>query len=115
MNRKHVLKFVAGVAVVAFLFVHTAGQASAFHCYVANKPNGAGAGTEDDLRMAGISDNLVYTGGAFVSTEETGLDHDIFVRGQPLPFDVGIQGAGTLPEQPHVSGDDENGVQSILH
>lgn len=111
MNRKHVLKLTAGLAVATFLFVQTVGPASAFHCYVANKPAGAGAGTDDDIRLAGQSGNLVYTGGAFLSTEETGLDHDIFVRGQPVP--VGIQGLGSLPPQPHVSGDDENGVQEL--
>lgn len=96
------------VAIVATaLVVLMAGPALAFHCYVEDKPAGAGTGTFDDIHQAGQSGKLYFTG-AFL---DVGIGEDIFVRGQPV--DVGVQGIGTLPEAPHVSGSEEHGVNSL--
>jgi hypothetical protein len=103
------------VVALAFVFMFglMAGPAFAFHCYVEDKPNGAGAVTFADLKVAGNSGKLVAPG-AFISTEVTGLDHDLFIRGKPAE-DPLVVGEGSLPEQPHTRGSDEHGVQDILN
>lgn len=89
-----------------------AAPASAIHCEVDNKPIGAGAITADELlnpNEAGKSGNLYYTG-AFVTVPTTG--EDTFIRGPKpfLPFAPDVQGTGSLPDEPHHNGHEENGV-----
>ena len=86
------------------------GPASAFHCYVADKPTGAGAATFDDIKPAGKSGNAIVTG-AFISGSEVGEEEDVFIRGQQV--DEGIQGLGTLPSQPHDNGSEDHGVNAL--
>ena len=87
-----------------------AGPAFALHCYVADKPTGAGAVTEADLKVNGAG--KLIAPGAFISAEETGLDHDLFIRGQPIedPF---VAGMGLLPSPPHHRGSPTHGVQEL--
>lgn len=93
------------LAALTAMLALPAQAAFAFHCTVADKPAGAGAGTLADVREAGASGKLVYTGGAFL---EVAPGVEVFVRGQPV--DIGVQGIGTLPHGPHANGPDDHGV-----
>lgn len=104
--RQTVIVAIAAAALVVLM----AGPAFAFHCYVEDKPAGAGAGTFADIQPAGESGKLYITG-AFLDGSEFGIEEDIFLRGQPV--DVGVQGVGTLPQAPHDSGSEEHGVNSL--
>jgi hypothetical protein len=91
-----------------------ASDALAFDCYVANKPAGAGAVTEAEIKSAGNSGQLTAPG-AFIDTSVTGLPVDIFIRGglaHEAREEEGIVGIGTLPVQPHCRGG-AGGVQTI--
>jgi hypothetical protein len=106
MMRRLVLLMVTTMLALAVM----AGPAFALHCYVADKPNGAGAVTLEDLKVNGAG--KLIAPGAFVSTEETGATHDIFIRGQPIddPF---VTGEGLLPSPPHHRGSETHGVQEF--
>lgn len=92
----------------------SAAPALALHCSNAEKPLGAGAITLSDVKVAGNSGQLVLPGG-FVSADEVGSDHDVFLHGPDktsVPFleefvlegDTVGQSLGTLPENsPHLS------------
>ncbi len=113
LDRRLVVLLVTLATAAAFIL--SASPAFAFHCYVENKPNGAGSVTEEDLKVAGNSGKVVAPG-AFIDTSETGLEHDLFIRGQPVPQDDEdefIVGLGTLPSQPHDAGNTSNGVQAL--
>ncbi|WP_059172775.1 hypothetical protein [Bacillus sp. FJAT-27445] len=87
----------------------TAAVASAHYCYVANKPNGAGAVTEEDLKVTG--NGKLVAPGAFIDLSSEGLK-DVFIRGgekSPEPF---VVGEGSLHNSPAtVKGSPKNGVQ----
>jgi hypothetical protein len=103
--------YLAGSLLAGAMALGATGTASAFHCYVENKPEGAGASSLSEIKPAGKSGNAVLTG-AFVSASEFGgPEVDVFRRGQPVDDDE-LVGLGTLPSQPHENGG-LNGVQSL--
>ena len=117
---RHLRKLAVAGAGVALLTALTVGQAAAFHCYVADKPDDAGNKTTfevttetlDGAQVAGNSGNIVLRGAfADVTVGGTTVAEDVFIRGQPV--DEGVQGLGTLPSEPHDNGSDEHGVLSL--
>jgi hypothetical protein len=110
MSSKLALKLGVAVSGALLAGVMVAGPASAFHCYVADKPAGAGAATFDDIKPAGDSGNFIVTG-AFIAGSEIGTEEDVFIRGQQV--DEGIQGLGSLPAQPHDNGSEDHGVNAL--
>ncbi len=112
MKKMQIFGLLAGAGIA----LGVAGQASAFHCYVADKPEGAGAVTLDDLKPAGESGNLTAPG-AFINLQELDPslpDQEVFFRGQPVPPEEGDPvGLGTLPEAPHEAGSPDHGVLDI--
>jgi hypothetical protein len=109
MKKMRFIGLIAG----AGLALGIAGQASAFHCYVADKPSGAGTATLGDIKPAGTSDNLVLPGAFINASEFGGPDQEVFFRGQPVDEEGAPVGLGTLPEAPHEAGSPDHGVLEI--
>ena len=103
---------VALVGAVVLSLSLGASQALAFHCYVENKPDGAGAASFEDAKLTGNGEKIVLPG-AFINVSEFGgPDQDVFRRGQPVDVGEPIVGLGSLPSQPHENGGSD-GVQSL--
>jgi hypothetical protein len=109
LTRRLVFALTALALVATFLV--SASPVGAFHCYVGDKPQGAGAVAEGDIKDAGKSGKQVAPG-AFLDGSEIGLDVDVFIRGKPVGEEE-VVGIGTLPEQPHVNGSADHGVLEL--
>ena len=114
-RRRLLFKVVFPMGIVVLLALLSATSAFANHCYVADKPDGAGThvtvnpdGSADGVSEAGNSGNLIVQG-AFVDVSAFGVTQEVFIRGQSI--DAGVQGVGTLPEQPLGAGSQDHGVQ----
>lgn len=99
----------AAIAVGALGFY--ASEANAQHCYVADKAEGAGAITPDDLFVAGQSTNLIAPGG-FIDGSSIGSPEDLILHG-PVGGFIGYQGEGSLPQSAHENGSTTHGVLAL--
>ena len=114
-------KPLAAVAGVAAMLV-PAGPAFALHCKVADKPPGAGVADPDEVKVTS-SGHVVFPG-AFINPaaftgDPNAPNEDVFIRGGgEIPefleeFFEPVNGAGTLPSQPHENGSPDHGVVEI--
>ncbi|OCA85938.1 hypothetical protein A8F94_13905 [Bacillus sp. FJAT-27225] len=86
-----------------------AAATSAHYCYVANKPSGAGAVTEENLKVTG--NGKLVAPGAFIDLSSEGLK-DVFIRGGEKSDEPFVVGEGSLHNSPAtVRGSKTNGVQ----
>ncbi|WNS73694.1 hypothetical protein RRV45_12270 [Bacillus sp. DTU_2020_1000418_1_SI_GHA_SEK_038] len=103
-----VLKISISTLVLSFSF---ATVSSAHYCYVANKKDGAGAVTEEDIKQAGNSGKFVAPGAFF----DVGVDGvpDLFIRGGTKGSEF-VVGGGSLHDSPATErGSKVNGVQKL--
>ena len=93
------MRKVVVTAVSAAALLVPASPALAFHCYVADKPDHAGAFTEDEVFFTGKDGDKIHAPGAFIDLPaEAGLP-DIFVRGDLT--------------QAHANGPDDHGIVAL--
>ncbi|WP_316572501.1 hypothetical protein [Neobacillus sp. YIM B06451] len=105
-KRKSLVRILVLSSVFTF---STAAVASAHYCYVANKPSGAGAVTEEDLKVTG--NGKLVAPGAFFDLSSEGLK-DVFIRGGDKSGEEFIVGGGSMHNSPAtVKGSPKNGVQ----
>lgn len=105
-------RLAAVIGISAGALLTSAAPASAVHCYVTDKPTGAGAITFAealDPNQAGKSGKAYYTG-AFVTFPS---GDDVFIRGPEEFPGPDVQGTGGLPQQPHDNGSEDHGVNSL--
>ncbi|MEH7121646.1 hypothetical protein V7127_00210 [Bacillus sp. JJ1773] len=103
------LKISISTLVLSFSF---ATVSSAHYCYVANKKDGAGAVTEEDVKQAGKSGKLVAPG-AFIDVGVDGVP-DLFIRGGTKDFEPFVVGEGSMHNSPATErGSKVNGVQKL--